>query len=1183
VFRREDDSYVKASKALFHPINKNAKAIAHKKRVNFLYSFCCFIPKLFFNLWQKVIALNSIAECKIEALMYRLGCNRNAVLFAVEKGDEPCLRALLDGKADVNERNYDGTTALIEAARKGYVNCISLLSDAKADADARDNEGWTALTYAVRNGNLNCILLLLAAKADVNRRDNNSATVLMLAVAHAPVISVLALLEAKAHVNARDNTNQTALMRAGLRGNLTCVLNLLKAKAGVNARGNNGVTALMFAGVNGNPDCISSLLSAKANVNARDTNGSTVLMCALGNKYPDCVKALVFAKASVNAKNSKGKTVYDLAEQLGNQEELKNLIATAELQEKLRAQKVADEKAKEYEKRRAKKEAEQKIKKDAQKKAKEEAQKKAQTRLKKEAQKKAKEEQKKIEEQRKKDKEKQVNNDLSNLEKEMTDLEIQILTEEKLDDIQELIDAFNVKLKNIARELKSKRFDYIKGKERKEDLFRRKAFLIRQIQEKQKVIEEQKQKEVEDRRKEDLQEQIRKETEKKNRETKVMYQKWRQLIPKYPLANFCSLSSMSYNSCNNILKKINDSQRVDIPNPCFVNTPLFCIGSLVKSSFAQGGMLEDNIREIYKEINSNDSEIEELAIRIEGAKKECEKFKEQIEKLRQRISKGENAIEILKSEIETLMASMTCCLYDTTGKCETISNVKPDDERLVKLENLRSERNSSEQNLKNNVTEEARHTIKLKNIELHIGQLKSEIEKKQKQETQKHTRSLKRIRKYFADQNLRILTQKEEGILNYFVTKAKARNYEILIFDDINSHDLIMFSEKKSKRLYISSQMFEILKQSAYIDDGAYKKFVDEVIQKTDLLLFLQTELLIPCKYGEKTVTLGYLLHNLGKMEGVSTRVNIIGSAAYQYSVRSFDEWEKLNDLDIAVYVSQKKDFQSFMDQNQKSLLPFSDTWTKTFSREKVRGYFGSYPIKGTNKKLKIDVTFTPGSQPPSDNYDAQRISFETLDRDTLSFGGLSGQMLLESAGRGLVIPNMENYQGNIWRASLKTCKGIAREISIRNLVWGLFLHPPTLHHDWKFIRNFNLDTNNRHNLENIFLFLYTYFVYMGGVNDARSLSFNFDKRLTDFIAKHGNKEEIGLIVYDLLYMSCFYLYKLLAKQAFDLDRVISIKEERQKINEYKVPNPSSTIKYIEPGSLKENLTNLLYFIQKRL
>ena len=89
--------------------------------------------------------------------------------------DEPeSIRAMLECGADINARDNDGQTALMNANDE---DCIKVLIEAGADVNAKDNDGWTPLMHLYHEGP-EIIEMLIKAGADVNARDNDGETVL---------------------------------------------------------------------------------------------------------------------------------------------------------------------------------------------------------------------------------------------------------------------------------------------------------------------------------------------------------------------------------------------------------------------------------------------------------------------------------------------------------------------------------------------------------------------------------------------------------------------------------------------------------------------------------------------------------------------------------------------------------------------------------------------------------------------------------------------------------------------------------------------------------------------------------------------------------------------------------------------------------------------------------------------
>src|SRR5690348_13290901 len=84
---------------------------------------------------------------------------------AAKAGDTAVVRTLLQQKADVNQREADGTTALHWAVRQDNLEMVNLLIGAGANVNARNRLGVTPLSLACINGNAAAIEVLLKAGA----------------------------------------------------------------------------------------------------------------------------------------------------------------------------------------------------------------------------------------------------------------------------------------------------------------------------------------------------------------------------------------------------------------------------------------------------------------------------------------------------------------------------------------------------------------------------------------------------------------------------------------------------------------------------------------------------------------------------------------------------------------------------------------------------------------------------------------------------------------------------------------------------------------------------------------------------------------------------------------------------------------------------------------------------------
>lgn len=221
---------------------------------------------------------------------------------AVEYGNKPAVRSLLQQHVDVNAVQGDGATALHWAVYQDDAETTALLIAAGANAKVRNEYGITPLVLASKNGNAAILRQLLKAGADPNEAVRDGETPLMFAARTDRVDAVNVLLGADAKVNAHENWNgQTALMWAADAGQCAVVKALLDHGADIHARSHTGATALLFAVRHGDLDTVKALLAAGADVNEARPDGATSLLIAVINGDMDLVDFLLDKGANPNA------------------------------------------------------------------------------------------------------------------------------------------------------------------------------------------------------------------------------------------------------------------------------------------------------------------------------------------------------------------------------------------------------------------------------------------------------------------------------------------------------------------------------------------------------------------------------------------------------------------------------------------------------------------------------------------------------------------------------------------------------------------------------------------------------------------------------------------------------------------------------------------------------------------
>ncbi len=303
-----------------------------------------------------------------------------ALMWAATENHPEAIRALIQGGADPNRHSKTldlapmdwqqvgmvstplprgGFTALMYAARQNAQDAVRALAEGKADLDAQDPDGTTALTFAIINQHYDAAALLLERGANPNVADNTGMASLYAAVdmnqfrsdigrPARPSEDKLTALDivklALAHKGDPNATlkkailgrhhgfgdgslgdGATALMRAAKGPDLEAMEALLDAGANASLGMTKGSNAVMIlAGTRGGPGAgngaaakaataLRLLMKHGADVNAPDARGDRPIHSAAQAGSNDMVRLLVELGADPNAKNGAGKTAFDLA------------------------------------------------------------------------------------------------------------------------------------------------------------------------------------------------------------------------------------------------------------------------------------------------------------------------------------------------------------------------------------------------------------------------------------------------------------------------------------------------------------------------------------------------------------------------------------------------------------------------------------------------------------------------------------------------------------------------------------------------------------------------------------------------------------------------------------------------------------------------------------------------------
>jgi uncharacterized protein len=222
---------------------------------------------------------------------------------AAKSGAAATARTLLEQRADPNDADADGTTALHWAVHLGDVELASVLLEAGAEPRARNRYGVPPLNLATENGDEATVALLLEHGADANDALPEGETALLTAARAGDVPTIEALLAHGADPNAREHwKGQTALMWAAHENNAPAIRALLAAGAERDARSTGGdFSAFLFAVRAGGLAATRALLDAGADANQALADGTSALVLAVTNAHYEVAAELLARGADPNA------------------------------------------------------------------------------------------------------------------------------------------------------------------------------------------------------------------------------------------------------------------------------------------------------------------------------------------------------------------------------------------------------------------------------------------------------------------------------------------------------------------------------------------------------------------------------------------------------------------------------------------------------------------------------------------------------------------------------------------------------------------------------------------------------------------------------------------------------------------------------------------------------------------
>jgi ankyrin repeat protein len=212
--------------------------------------------------------------------------------FAWKGMTESVKRMLLIKGIEIESKDVDGMTPLINSASYGEVEICKLLLDHGAKIESKSNLGNTPLLSACQQGHLSVVSLLIDRGADVEARSNMGNTPLNLAALRGHFEICKLLLDQGAKIEPKSNVDTTPLYCACQEGHLSVVSLLIDRGADVEASDTDGWRPLHIAAQQGHLKIVKALIARHVEMNAFTNDGETALGLARREKHPSIISYL---------------------------------------------------------------------------------------------------------------------------------------------------------------------------------------------------------------------------------------------------------------------------------------------------------------------------------------------------------------------------------------------------------------------------------------------------------------------------------------------------------------------------------------------------------------------------------------------------------------------------------------------------------------------------------------------------------------------------------------------------------------------------------------------------------------------------------------------------------------------------------------------------------------------------
>ncbi|MEW6347885.1 MAG: ankyrin repeat domain-containing protein [Thermodesulfobacteriota bacterium] len=239
---------------------------------------------------------------------------KQQTMNSAKSGDLHKLTQLIGMGGDVNTRDEENNTILVQAARNGHAELVKLLLSRGADPAARNNKRETALMAACQKGQSDAVKLLLAAGAAVGVKDHEGFSPLAFAARGGHLEVVRLLLNKGAGMKCRTDSGKTPLMLAAGAGRKEVARFLFEKGSEINAKALDSSTAVTDAARRGHVEITRYLLGQGADISVKDGRylDKELIRAVLREDLSE-VEALLARGAATDAQTESGDSALSIA------------------------------------------------------------------------------------------------------------------------------------------------------------------------------------------------------------------------------------------------------------------------------------------------------------------------------------------------------------------------------------------------------------------------------------------------------------------------------------------------------------------------------------------------------------------------------------------------------------------------------------------------------------------------------------------------------------------------------------------------------------------------------------------------------------------------------------------------------------------------------------------------------